>query len=295
MVQVDPGLETLPFATLPQTRQMDFVSRITGRAYRLQVALPLAPPPDAGYRVLYIIDGDMHFGTYANAMRMRAFTGELEAAIVVGIAYPEAETDILAWLRRRNTDLTPTEGGDAMRQNITRQLDGLSIDAFGDAHNFLAAIETEIAPLIARIAPVDTGRNVLFGHSLGGLFTLFAMFTQPTAFETYLALSPSIWWDQNALLAHESAFVRQLAEQHLAPKLFLGVGEFEQVPDKTPRIPANDVLAAAMVDNMTALAARLSAIKPRIELTAKIYPGQTHMGVATTAVSDILEFAFGTS
>src|SRR3546814_19712655 len=48
----------------------------------------------------------------------------------------------------------------------------------GGADDFLAFIEHELKPLIAQRYPVDARRQILFGHSYGGLFTLYTLFTK---------------------------------------------------------------------------------------------------------------------
>jgi hypothetical protein len=286
-----PEHSHLPSAVMAQTRQIDFTSRVNGRAYRLQIALPLVAAPPGGYALLCVLDGDMHFGGVAATARLRGFTDDLLPAVVVGIGYPEAEQDLLASLRRRNTDLTPTKGGAAMQESVRRQLNGIAIDPFGGADAFLSVIESEVIPLVAKETPLDTTRKILFGHSLGGLFTLYAAFTRPDLFATHLALSPSIWWDDRAVLSHEASFVHAVMAG-CPTRLFLGIGEFEQSPEWVPQLPAEEVRKAAMVDNMLALAIRLSDVKaPGFETRHKIYPGQTHTAVATTALSDLLEFA----
>ena len=95
-------------AAIPMSRQIDFTSKVNGRNYRLQVALPLAAPPDRGFPVIYVIDGDVYFGTWAAAVRFRAMSGELPQAVVVGIGYPESEPDLIAAMKRRMNELVPT-------------------------------------------------------------------------------------------------------------------------------------------------------------------------------------------
>ncbi|HEY1706942.1 MAG TPA: alpha/beta hydrolase-fold protein [Rhizomicrobium sp.] len=291
-IETPPEPPSFPLAAVPQTLQVDLTSRQNGRVYRLQIATPLAAAPPDGYPLLCVLDGDMHFGAIAATARLRGYMGELLAAVVVGIGYPEAEQNLLASLKRRNTDLTPSSGGAAMQESVRRQLGGLEIDPFGGADAFLSTIEAELIPFVAREMPLDTSRKILFGHSLGGLFTLHTAFTRPGAFSTYLALSPSIWWDDCAVLSHETGFVDAIADGRATPRLFLGVGEYEQSPEKIPQLPAQEVRKAAMVSNMLALATRLSNIHaPGFDLRHQVYSGQTHMGVATTALSDALEFA----
>ncbi|MBS0411888.1 MAG: alpha/beta hydrolase [Proteobacteria bacterium] len=275
------------------SRQFDLVSDVTGRSYRVQVALPLVPPPQGGYAVLYVIDADLNFAATATAARLRALIGELAPAVVVGIGYPEAEHDFPTCLIRRTRDLTPTVGNPAMWDSINRQLGGLEVDGFGEAEGFLDMIAREIAPRIAKIAPVATGRDILFGHSLGGLLVIHALFNHPNRFHTFLSLSPSLWWDGEAVLADEPAFSRQVASGATAPAVFIGVGALEQSPEQIPRMPAEEVLQAAMVDRARDLGERLRALPGRAGYRAQVevFAGQSHMAVVLTAMNSLLDFA----
>jgi enterochelin esterase-like enzyme len=73
---------------------------------------------------------------------------------------------------------------------------------------------------------------VLAGHSFGGLFTLYALFTDPSLFWGYLAGSPAIQWDHDLLVKQEAAFAAQHKE--LPVRLYLGVGGAE--PLVTPGV-----------------------------------------------------------
>lgn len=286
-------MSSLPPATVPMSGQIDFRSALNGRDYCVQIAFPAGAPPAEGYPVLYVVDGDMHFPAFVSSARIRAHTLELEPAVVVGIGYPESRTDLLACLQRRNADLTPTGANDELQANISRQLGGLAVDRFGEADLFLDIIETEIKPRIAGLVPVAGGRDILFGHSLGGMFTLHALFTRPAMFEAFLALSPSIWWDGRSVLGSEAGFARRVLAGDVAPRLFIGVGEHEQDPAYIPQMSAEAVLEAAMVDNARTLAQRLASIRgaPGYCTAFRLFAGETHTAVATTAINALLDFA----
>ena len=59
-----------------------------GRDYRLWLAWPQQPPPSAGYPVIYVLDANATFGTFVEAIRMRAHRPDATGvgpAIVAGI------------------------------------------------------------------------------------------------------------------------------------------------------------------------------------------------------------------
>jgi predicted alpha/beta superfamily hydrolase len=289
--------ETSPSAVVPMTRQLDFKSEINGRSYRIQVAIPFAPAPEKGYAVLYVLDGDGYFGTYSFATRMRGMYGELQPAIVVGIGYPEAEGNLKAMLDRRQYDFTATQidPKDAAKS-------GLLTDraAFGGADTFLQVIEREVKPRVAAQLPVDSSREILFGHSLGGLLALHALFTSPGSFDTYLVLSPSIWYDHRAVLGNEAKFAAAVKSGKAAPRVFVAVGGEEETPPTGPlplAMTREQVKAAvsdaAMVRNAKDLGDRLKELPGTAGYTAesRVFEGETHISVAWASVGPFLSFA----
>jgi hypothetical protein len=76
----------------------------------------------------------------------------------------------------------------------------------------------------------DPARRILGGHSLGGLFTLYAMFTDPSLFWGYLAGSPALTWDNNFTFRQEEEFAK--AHKDLPVRLYIAAGGAE--PLMTP-------------------------------------------------------------
>jgi len=279
--RANTGPASVAAATIAMSRQIDFTSAVDGHSYRIQIAIPFAPPPKAGYPVLYVLDGDTYFGTFSMAARLRTIGQELEPAVVVGIGYPDAQDDMRVALVRRDYDLTPTPGT-AADSAQTQAMTGMS-PTYAGADRFLKVILTEIEPRVAAATSVNPARSMLFGHSLGGLFVLHALFTHPDAFQTWLALSPSIWWDSRVVLKDEAAFAGQVAAGNVAPRIFIGVGAREQ--------PKPDDFM--MVGNASALADRLSGIKgaPGYVVASRVFEGQTHLSVPFAAADALLDFA----
>ena len=283
-------------AVLPSSRQFDFKSAINGRSYRVQVAMPFVPAPQNGYAVLYMLDGDAYFGTYSFAARMRALMGELQPAVVVGIGYPEGESDLKAVFVRRQYDLTPTR----IDPKEAAQA-GLSTDpaALGGADAFLQVIEREVKPRVAALLPVDSSRDILFGHSLGGLFALHTLFTHPESFKTYLVLSPSIWFNHRVVLGNEASFAAAVKSGKIAPKVFVAVGGEEEKapaalpPGMTREQVAKSVAEASMIRNAMDLGDRLKALPGVACYAARagVFDGETHISVPWATVGPFLNFA----
>ncbi len=67
----------------------------------------------------------------------------------------------------------------------------------GGVKAFLEFLRGEILQSVP--APLDSSRLALFGHSLGGYFTLWALTHGGHGFSRFIAASPSIWWDREQL------------------------------------------------------------------------------------------------
>ncbi|WP_312019101.1 alpha/beta hydrolase-fold protein, partial [Lysinibacillus sp. D4B1_S16] len=65
-------------------------------------------------------------------------------------------------------------------------------------HNqFLDFILHELMPTVEKEWPINKKKQAVVGHSLGGLFTLYALCARPHLFSHIVAGSPSVWWADN--------------------------------------------------------------------------------------------------
>lgn len=270
---------------VPRSEAWTVASDVTGRRYQVFAAWPDAPAPEAGYAVFYVLDANRIFATVVETIRgyERRHPGG-SPAVVVGIGYPDGVPIGPA----RAFDLTP-----AWFSEAEPPVEG------GGADGFLQFIETELKPQIAARFAIDDTRETLFGHSFGGLLTLHALFNDPTAFDTYLAASPSVWWDGRLLLEEMERLGPKLETSRAAVRVLITVGEFEQVADPTEPDPDGVIAAraarlanAAQVDNARAVAHGL-AQTPGLEVRFALMGGEDHGSVVPGAISRGVQFAFG--
>ena len=108
----------------------------------------------------------------------------------------------------------------------------------GGANAFLAFIVDVLRPeLIRRYPELSAANSMLFGHSLGGLFCVYALVTRPDAFSVFLASSPSLWWDNFAISKRLPDVGARLGDLAAQPRVFVNVGAREQdVPTEVPPI-----------------------------------------------------------
>jgi predicted alpha/beta superfamily hydrolase len=254
--------------TLPQAWQRDFEAR-DGSRYRLLISVPEGPAPPRGFPVLVLVDGHALFPVAATAARLQAQRPEatgIAPAVVIGIGYPnERPFDA----ERRQRDLLPVPGG---------------------ADRFLDMIVEEVMPAVAKLVPLDPNRRALGGHSYGGLFVLHTLFTRPGLFESLVAGSPSIWWQDRAILANEEAF--RHGGSGPAGRLLITVGSHEQAPTLAVTAQRAERLAQArMRDNAAEMAERLTA-SGRVACDFAEFPGENHVSVILPMISRSVAFAF---
>jgi uncharacterized protein len=146
-------------------------------------------PPGYGtgtsrYPVVYVLDGDSHFLPVSAIVQFLSAQGLSPQMIVVAIP----NTD-------RNRDLTPPTRVDSTHQFPTA----------GGADRFLTFLTDELAPYISAHYRTEPFR-ILVGHSFGGLFAIHSMLRKPEAFDGYVAMSPSLWWDNQSEVAAAKDF-----------------------------------------------------------------------------------------
>lgn len=140
----------------------------------IEVFLPPAYKPGSPdkYDVLYVLDGgNWNTGLIRQIQRFVEGESNMPPTIIVSVTGID-----------RNVELTPTH------------LD--SWKGSGGGEKFLGYITGELIPYINKTYP-SNGDNTLWGHSLSGMFAVYAMLNRPEAFKSYIAADPSIWWDSN--------------------------------------------------------------------------------------------------
>lgn len=195
----------LSAAAFPQAvvTKLTIKSNVLGEERTILVRTPAGYENNkVSYPVLYMTDGDAHMAHTASTIEFLARNGRMSELIVVGIT----NTD-------RTRDLTPTK---AVGPNAGQ------FPTAGGADNFLKFIETELIPDIEKRYRVQPYR-ILAGHSFGGLFAIHAMITRPELFKSYVAVSPSLQWTDEATLKRAEEFLKTRKEFNAT--LFTSLGD----------------------------------------------------------------------
>ncbi len=248
--------QTLPKAEVPGTQVLTYTSKVVdGQEYQLFINLPVNYARDSTktYPVLYLLDGQYDFPLFAGIYSDQYYDGFLPGVITVGITWGGKNPDA-GVLRGR--DFTPTK---------TAQMES------GNGPKFLEFIKTELIPFIKSKYRVNDDRT-LTGSSLGGLFTLYALFNEPSLFDRYILTSPSLWWDNKVLRTWETKY--EATGSTTPTRLFMGRGELEgDDPD------------------FQLLADRLKKVK-NLEVHTLVLEGTGHAGTKPEGYSRGLQWAF---
>ena len=156
-------------------------------------------------------DGDVHLAHTSSTIEFLARNGRMAEMIVVAIP----NTD-------RARDLSPT------KPKLTGATGAPQFATAGGADNFLKFIETELMPEIEKNYRVVPYR-VLAGHSLGGLFAIHAMISRPELFNSIIAVSPALQWDNQVVVKRADDFFKTRKELNAVLYMSLGnePGEIE--------------------------------------------------------------------
>jgi len=277
---------------IPHTEVFDIHSEHADADYQIWVATPVTgmmPFPPGPRQVLYVLDANLFFGTAVEMTRLMAqLYGELPPLLVVGIAYDTTVPAVQGELRGRDFTPTPDAGFADMARNIPGAPPPTLPEGrrLGRAPEFLEFLTQEVKPFIRGRYEVAEGGSALFGSSLGGLFTLYAMLERPQAFDAYISVSPAIWWDDAFLLSREEETAS--SRDDLDATLFLAVGGGEERED----IPL--LASFKLVSNLRTLAERLERRGyGSLRVDSFIAEGESHTTVVPVALTRGLRYVFG--
>lgn len=183
-----------PAAPLVIGETFTLESRVLGETRRINVYLPpgYAETPALRVPVLYMPDGGLaeDFLHLAGLVQIGAANGTMRPMLLVGIENTQ---------RRR--DLTPPTASERDRKIAP---------VVGGAAAFRKFLRDELMPAI-RARYRTTDERAIVGESLAGLFVVDTLLSEPELFETYIAIDPSLWWNDGKFLAAAPARLATVA------------------------------------------------------------------------------------
>ncbi len=179
----------------------------TGTKYWIFVSAPEAKRAPGPWPVMLFMDGDNQFKPAVEAYRVLHKAKQVPPLLLVGVGYGASYGQDT---NKRGRDYTPT----------SHAFEPTS----GGAEAFRKFLTATLWPELKRRYPVNPrGARGIAGYSLGSLLVLDALFQANPFFTHHLAGSPSVWWDDRAILQQAKRLRRRQAT--LRANLFLSVGE----------------------------------------------------------------------
>lgn len=233
-------------------------SIVAGQEYELQVLLPGGyAASNKKYPVVYLMDSQWDFPLMKSLYGQHYYDGFIPELIIVGVTWGGANPNPDS-LRAR--DYTPANDG-RLKQS-------------GGADNFLSFMKKELFPFIETNYKADPGHRTLMGCSLGGLITLYALFTQPDLFTGYAAASPAIGWGREVLYRYEQDFYQKKLSKPV--RVYMTFGDVER------SLPAYERFAAKMLGRNYSYAS----------IHSKVLENTGHSGTKTETFGRGLQYIF---
>ncbi len=227
----------------------------------------IIPIADKRYPVVYVLDGESHFlSTVGMIQQLSQANGNaiLPEMIVVGIENTN-----------RSRDLTPSL---------------VTPDNNGKANPFVNFLETELIPYVDKNYNTAPYR-ILVGHSLGGLTAIDILTNSPKLFNAYVAIDPSMWYDDEKFLNNT---ISQIPNENLqGTRLFIGTAN---TMPKGMDLAKLDKDRSAETQHIRSIFKLDNFIKGHsntgLKYSLKYYENESHVSVPLISEYDGLRFIF---
>ena len=226
------------------------------------------------FNVVYLLDGENHFHSVVGLIhQMSSVNNEVcPKMIVVGIR----NTD-------RTRDLTPN--------NIVSSpyMDKEGLKSSGGGQAFIRFIEKELVPFIDSQYPTSSHR-ILVGHSFGGLTVVNTLINKPDLFTSYIAIDPSMWWDDQKFLKNTEVALNN--KKLINKSLFLAVANTVTPDMDTSEIRKDQSATSLHFRSNLQFANILENNTSGLKFKWKYYKEENHSSVPLIAEYDALRFLF---
>jgi len=240
-------------------------SEVFGRHRTFFVHTPgVTPDPDRPFPVLYVLDGDQFFISVVGMVDQmsRACGGTtLPPMVVVGIPH-----------RNRIRELAPKTDS-------------------AQPHPLHTFLEQELIPYVERTYHTSSFRT-LYGHSMGGLFVIETLLDRPDLFDQYLAVDPSLWWDDRYIMQRCQSNWGQLDLSHKS--LFLGIADTKPAGitfDSLAKLPDTGQ-EIAHPQTLWAFQELVKSAPNGLRFKYEFYEGDTHSSCVAPSQLDGIRFLF---
>ncbi|MBL0912821.1 MAG: alpha/beta hydrolase [Bacteroidia bacterium] len=197
-------------------KQEEFHSEILGEKRILNVYIPdeYTQIPATTFPCLYVLDGSrnedfLHIVGLAQFYRL---IGAMPPTIVIGIANVDRRRDFTfpTSVEKDKKDFPTTGGSEAFRRFIKEELQPFVEEKYGRG-----------------------SKRILIGQSLGGLLACEILLKDRDLFDTYMIVSPSLWWDNGSLLKEVAPLIEN--SRHFPAEVFVSAGHEGRIMQRDAR------------------------------------------------------------
>ncbi|WP_372766653.1 alpha/beta hydrolase-fold protein [Lutibacter sp.] len=233
------------------------------------------PKSPEKFPVVYILDGGVQLKTLGTVYE-NYWGHYLPNMILVGISNSTNRT------RDLTTSQIKMRSGTEMDENT------------GGAEKFTQYIEKELIPFIDKNYPTTPYRT-LIGHSYAGLFTINMLINHNSLFKNYIAIDPSLDWDNQKLLKQ--------AKGKLTSEIFKGKSLFVSMSAEQLHMWDETITVENLMENTSEFTLFPRSIiefsnyaelhkESGLNFSWKIYPEDLHQTVPLPSIRDGLVFLF---
>jgi predicted alpha/beta superfamily hydrolase len=231
-------------------------SRALNEQRNIKICLPeeYTPGSNVKYDVVYIIDGEVHLDDFLFIYKFARNEKFLPPLILISLPNTYTREGNM-----RDRDFLPEKTTDYVKA--------------GGANNFIAFLKNELIPYINKKLQTS-GDNSLFGHSLGGVFTMYVLLKEPGLFTNYYCSDPAFPWNNRRIITMASETFKNSTELNKT----LWINGVEETYRN---------VGIAKIDTV------LKAMAPKgLRCKVSIYPNETHMSVRLKGIYDGLKYAY---
>jgi predicted alpha/beta superfamily hydrolase len=184
-------------------------SKVLHETRRINVYMPPGYAESSGLPVLYMPDGGLaeDFLHVAGLVQVSVSNGTMRPFLLVGIENTERRRDMTG----------PTEN----------EVDRKTAPRVGGSRAFRTFLRDELMPQV-KSRYRTTNETAIVGESLAGLFVVETFLLEPDLFDTYIAIDPSLWWNNGKLVVDAGEHLR--ARPGLKKALYLACSSEERIP-----------------------------------------------------------------
>lgn len=228
-------------------------SEILNEKRALDIRLPKGYMTDSmeRYDVIYILDGEWNMDIFSFI-----YSFSMEDKFVPPVILVALPNTYINGQNMRDRDFLPLK----MENN----------ERAGGADEFIEFLKNEVIPYIDKKFATN-GANSLYGHSYGGLFSMYALLSEPDLFETYYCTDPPLGW--------QNGYMKKIA------------GElFEKDPELEKKLWIAGTSNNSTIKDMSKFLDQNAPKK--LKWQSDTYPNEKHNSVRLKGIYDGIKFCY---